>query len=315
RQDHHTPGSKSGIITTSTLQVLASGQYMVVQEKAGIGCANPNCLLASKVVVPITSRGEVVGALVLYKAAENGISPFEVELAIGLGQLVSTQIEVSRGELEAELRARAEIKALQAQINPHFLFNAINTIVYYCRKRPETARELLLHLGEFYRNNISGLEELVDLQTEIRHVDSYVRIEMARFHGKLKVVYDIPPDCNCLLPPLILQPLVENAIRHGIYPRKQGGTVKVSARMAVDNVLITVEDDGVGMDSGVVSRVLENDPTRKSIGLGNVNSRLRILYGDGAGLRIESAPDLGTRVTITIPGERSDKDAAQSVNS
>lgn len=314
-KDHHTPGSDAGIITASTRQVLASGKYMVVQERDGIGCVNRNCPLASKVVVPITYRGEVAGALVLYKAAENDISPFEVELAIGLGQLVSTQIEVSRGELEAQLRARAEIKALQAQINPHFLFNAINTIVYYCRKQPETARELLLHLGEFYRNNISGLEELVDLATEIRHVDSYVRIEMARFHGKLKVVYDIPPDCTCLLPPLILQPLVENAIRHGIYPRKQGGTVKVSARTAAENVLLTVEDDGVGMEPGLVSRALENDPTRKSIGLGNVNARLRILYGDDAGLRIESAPDRGTRVTITIPAERGETDAAQSVNS
>lgn len=314
-KDHHQPGSDSGIITTSTRQVLKSGQYMVVQQKAGIGCASPNCPLASKVVVPLTYRSEVVGALVLYNAAENGISPFEVELAIGLGQLVSTQIEVSGGELEAELRARAEIKALQAQINPHFLFNAINTIVYYCRKEPETARELLLHLGHFYRNNISGLEELVDLETEIRHVDSYVHIEMARFHGKLKVIYDIPPGCSCLLPPLILQPLVENAIRHGIYPKKKGGTVKVSARMAAGKVLLSVEDDGVGMDPAAASRVLEYDPGRKTIGLSNVNGRLKSLYSDGSGIRIETAPDRGTRVTITIPGERNDKDANQSLDS
>lgn len=314
-KDHHQPGSDSGIITTSTRQVMKTGQYMVVQQKAGIGCANHNCPLASKVVVPLTYRGEVAGALVLYKAAENGISPFEVELAIGLGQLVSTQIEVSGGELEAELRTRAEIKALQAQINPHFLFNAINTIVYYCRKQPETARELLLHLGQFYRNNISGLEELVDLETEIRHVDSYVHIEMARFHGKLKVVYDIPPGCNCLLPPLILQPLVENAIRHGVYPKKKGGTVKVTARMTVGKAVLTVEDDGVGIDPAIAAKALENDPGRKTIGLGNVNARLKSLYGENSGIRIESAPDRGTRVTITIPGERTDRDATHSRNS
>jgi two-component system sensor histidine kinase LytS len=314
-KDHHIPGSDSGIITASTRQVLETGKYLVVQRKEGIGCANPQCPLASKVVVPLTYRAEVAGALVLYKAAENGISPFEVELAIGLGQLVSTQIEVSGGELEAELRARAEIKALQAQINPHFLFNAINTIVYYCRKQPETARELLLHLGQFYRNNISGLEELVDLETEIRHVDSYVHIEMARFYGKLKVLYDIPPDCSCLLPPLILQPLVENAIRHGIYPRKKGGTVKVSARLDAGNVLLAVEDDGVGMDPVLAARALENDPGRKTIGLANVNGRLKSIYGDASGLRLESAPDRGTRVTITIPGERTDRDAAQSADS
>ncbi|MDR7868083.1 MAG: LytS/YhcK type 5TM receptor domain-containing protein [Sporomusaceae bacterium] len=314
-KDHHRPGSDSGIITTSTRQVMKTGQYLVVQQKAGIGCVDPDCPLASKVVVPLTYRGEVAGALVLYKAAENGISPFEVELAIGLGQLVSTQIEASGGELEAQLRTRAEIKALQAQINPHFLFNAINTIVYYCRKQPETARELLLHLGQFYRNNISGLEELVDLETEIRHVDSYVHIEMARFHGKLKVVYDIPPGCSCLLPPLILQPLVENAIRHGIYPKKRGGAVKVSARMTAGTTVLTVEDDGVGMDPAVAAKALENDPGRKTIGLGNVNARLKSLYGENSGIRIESAPDRGTRVTITIPGERTERDATQSPDS
>lgn len=312
-KDHHRPGTDSGIITASTRQVLKTGQYLVVQERAEIGCSNPDCPLASKVVVPLTDHGRVVGSLVLYKAAENGISPFEVELAIGLGLLISTQIEASKGEQEARLRARAEIKALQAQINPHFLFNAINTIVFYCRKEPETARELLLHLGEFYRSNISGQEEFVDLATEIRHVDSYVRIEMARFHGKLKVVYDIPPEAGCLVPPLILQPVVENAIRHGVYPQKRGGTVRVAARSEGGKVVLTVEDDGVGMDPALAARVLEYDPARKTIGLSNVNSRLKSLYGEGAALKIDSAPGRGTRVTISIPCERTDKDAAQSL--
>lgn len=300
-KDHHTPASTNGIITTSTRQVLETGEYMVVQEKALIGCLNSDCPLESKVVVPLTAQGKVAGALVLYKSVPNGISPFEVELAIGLAQLISTQIEASRGDLEAELRAKAEIKALQAQINPHFLFNAINTIVYYCRKQPETARELLLHLGQFYRNNIAGLDDLVDLATEIQHVDSYVRIEMARFQGKLRVLYDIPPECNCLVPPLILQPLVENAIRHGVYPQKQGGAVKVWAELNEDRIMLAVEDNGVGMDEATASRVLEYDPGRKTIGLCNVNSRLKSLYGEGFGIKIASSPGKGTRVSISIP--------------
>lgn len=313
-KDHHRPGGEDGIPTSSTRQVLESGEYLVVQEKEGIGCSDADCPLRAKVVVPLTDRGAVVGSLVLYKTTENGITPFDEELAVGLGQLISTQIEVSMGEMQAELRARAEIKALQAQINPHFLFNAINTIVFYCRREPETARELLLHLGQFYRNNLTGLEDLVDLDAEIKHVDSYVRIEMARFHGKLKVAYDIGPDCACLLPPLTLQPLVENAIRHGLYPKKRGGTVTVAARLESGCVRFTVEDDGVGMDSGQAARVLEYDPGRKTIGLSNVNGRLRTLYGEDFGLKIDSAPGQGTRVTVIIPVERVDRDAAQSIS-
>lgn len=312
--DHHRPGCEDGIITSSTRMVLETGEYMVAQEKDKIGCSNPDCPLRAKVVVPLTDRGAVVGSLVLYKAAENGITPFDEELALGLGQLISTQIEVSMGELQAELRARAEIRALQAQINPHFLFNAINTIVYYCRKEPDTARELLLHLGQFYRNNLTGLEDLVDLDTEIKHVDSYVRIEMARFHGKLRVVYDIGPDCACLLPPLTLQPLVENAIRHGLYPKKRGGTVKVAARLDGGLVRFTVEDDGVGMEQEQAAKALESAPGRKTIGLSNVNGRLKSLYGEGFGLAIDSAPGRGTKVTVLIPVERVEKDAAQSIS-
>lgn len=313
-KDHHRPLCDSGIITESTKKVLENGEYMVVQKKAEIGCCHPNCPLSSKVVVPLTDHGKVVGSLMLYRSMENGISPFEVELAIGLGRLISTQIEVSVGDLQSELRARAEIKALQAQINPHFLFNAINTIVYYCRKEPETARELLLHLGQFYRNNIAGLEEMVDLDTEIKHVDSYVSIELARFQGKLKVLYDIPPECNCLVPPLILQPIVENAIRHGIYPQKGGGKVTVSARLNKGRVLLTVEDDGIGMEPALVGRVLEYDPGRKTIGLCNVNGRLTSLYGEEYCIRIESKLGHGTRITVPIPVGRSANNAAEGAS-
>lgn len=313
-KDHHRSGGEEGIITESTRNVLESGVYMVVQEKDKIGCSNPDCLLRAKVVVPLTDRNTVVGSLVLYKTTENDITPFDEKLALGLGQLISTQIEVSMGERQAELRARAEIKALQAQINPHFLFNAINTIVYYCRKQPDTARELLLHLGQFYRNNLTGLEDLVDLDTEIRHVDSYVRIEMARFHGKLRVIYDIEPDCTCLLPPLTLQPIIENAIRHGLYPKKKGGTVKVAGRLETGQVRFIVEDDGVGMEAGQAARVLEYDPGRKTIGLSNVNGRLKNLYGEDFGLRIDSVPGQGTKVTVVIPVERIERDVAQGLS-
>lgn len=306
--DAHHHSELGGVLTESTKRVLETGEWLVMQQKSEIGCPYPECPLASKVVVPLTADTKVIGALVLYKAVEYGITPFETELAVGLGHLISTQIQLSAGELQAELRTKAELKALQAQINPHFLFNAINTIVYYCRKQPDTARNLLIHLAQYYRSNIA-MDDMVDLRTEINHVESYVAIELARFHGKLQVVYDIPPDCNCMLPALALQPIVENAIKHGIYPCKQGGTVAITATCQPDCVTVKVEDDGVGMEKETLARVLEYSPHKKAIGLSNVNGRLRSLYGPEYGLAIVSERGLGTCVTITVPVERSGEHA------
>jgi two-component system sensor histidine kinase LytS len=297
--DHHQAGND--VITSSTREVLQTGRFKLVQEKAGIGCPVAECPLSSKVVVPLKENNEVIGALVLYKLTENSITPFETELALGLGQLFSTQIEISRGQRQAHLLAQAEIRALQAQINPHFLFNALNTIVYYCRKEQETARDLLIHLGEFYRNNLSKLDKLVSLETEIKHVDSYVKIEQARFRDKLKVIYNIDPKCNCLIPPLILQPLVENAIKHGIFPKKEGGKVVITGKARGDKAYLIVEDDGVGMPPDLLEKVLQYDPKRKNIGLSNVHSRLQNIYGNSFGLKIESKLGKGTRVTVPIP--------------
>lgn len=303
--DHHLQGSE--IITSSTRDVVEKGEFNLVQVKEGIGCPNEDCPLASKVVVPLKENEEVVGTLVLYKTVENSISVFEKELAVGLAQLISTQIEISKGEHKNELLAQAEIRALQAQINPHFLFNALNTIVFYCRKEPETARELLINLGDFYRNNLAKMDNLVDLNTEIKHVNSYVQIEMARFAGKLQVIYNIDPKCSCQIPPLILQPLVENAIKHGILPLKQGGKVVISGIIEDNKLCLVVEDNGVGMPEDVVKRVLEYDPQRINIGLCNVHSRLKNIYGINHGLSITSCEGLGTKVVITIPLGKEDE--------
>lgn len=308
--DHHLPGHD--ILTSSTRDVVEKGEFNLFQFREGIGCPVKECPLASKVVVPLKENQDVVGALVLYKTTENSITVFEKELALGLAQVISTQIEISKGEHKNELLAQAEIRALQAQINPHFLFNALNTIVYYCRKEPETARNLLINLGDFYRNNLTKLDTLVDINTELKHVNSYVQIEMARFSGKLQVIYNIDPQCSCQLPPLILQPLVENAIRHGILPRKEGGRVVVSGTVKDGKIYLMVEDNGVGMSEEVIKRVLEYDPQRKNIGLCNVDSRLKNIYGHNHGLSIISREGEGTRVIIAIPLGKEDENEIKS---
>lgn len=299
-------------ITRNIQQSLETGESVLAQTHREIGFISPDSPIGSKIVAPLKDKDEVIGTIVIFKLEERSISPFEIELVNGLAQLISTQLEVSKSEHQSALLAHAEIKALQAQINPHFLFNALNTIRYYCRKQPETARELLVHLGKYYRDNIVAHDGLVDLATEIKHIRDYVVIETARFQDKLQVIYRVPDECNCLIPPLLLQPIVENAIRHGLYPKLEGGTVTITGQLGDDQIVITIEDDGVGMEQEQISEVLKPDPARNNIGLSNVYSRLKSLYGDECGFLIESEIGKGTRVTITLPVEGETKDVKDS---
>ncbi len=224
-----------------------------------------------------------------------------MELALGLALLFSTQIELSKLDYQSELLAKAELKALQAQINPHFLFNAINTIVSLIRTQPDNARRLLIHLGNYFRKNLQQNTEEVNIHKEIEHINSYVEIEKARFGDNLKIIYDISEDVDCLLPPLLLQPIVENAIKHGVLEKIEGGTVEI---LAIDNdneTKIMVKDDGVGMSKELIESLLLGKIESDSIGLINVNNRLKNKYGEKYGLDIESEKDKGTTVTIRIP--------------
>lgn len=296
--------NRNSIMTKSITEVIETGNYSVYQKNADICDDANNCRSASQVNVPLKVGGQVIGSLVLYKRGENSISLFETELACGLAELISTQLEISRGEIQAKLLANAEIKALQAQINPHFLFNALNTIGYYCRKQPDIAKRLIVHLGNYYRNNLAENDSFVTLQKEIQCVDDYVKIEMARFKGRMNVYYQVESDCDILLPPLILQPLVENAIKHGINPKDNGGNIWIIGTQKGASIELTVKDDGVGINPDVIKKVLEYDPNRKSIGLCNVHRRLTSIYGPDCGLRIESQEHGGTWVSLTIPNEK-----------
>lgn len=257
--------------------------------------------LKSQIIAPLKEQDKEIGTLIFYKLRPQRLTPVEIELIEGLSQLISMQIEVSKVEQQIALRSQAEIKALQAQINPHFLFNALNTIVYYCRNQPEKARELLISLGDFYRNNIAQLDTWVDLHRELHHIESYVKIESARFQGKLEVRYDVPLDMHMKVPALILQPIVENSIKHGLYPRKLGGTIVIQAVIMNEVLRITVEDNGVGMSAELIDTILRNGISRKSIGLSNVHQRLQTIYGSQYGLQISSCLGRGTIVTIPIP--------------
>lgn len=304
-EDHHFPGSP--IKTNLTRETIKKGKYSVANFQNEIGCENENCSLKSAIIVPLTEGNKVIGTLKLYKTEENSITKVEKELALGLAQIFSTQIELSKVDFQREMLVKSELKALQAQINPHFLFNAINTIVSLIRTQPDNARNLLIHLGNYFRNNLQEGNDEVELHKEIENINSYLEIEKARFGDKLKIIYNIPEEIDCLLPPLLLQPIVENAVKHGVLEKIEGGTVEI---IAIDNEIETeliVKDDGVGMSPETLSSLFNEDNNSDSIGLNNVNSRLKNKYGKEYRLKIDSKLNKGTIVTMTIPKKQRGK--------
>jgi len=301
---HHIAGQN--IITKATREVLEKKEMLIAETKEEIGCHEPACPLRCAILVPLMRKREVVGVLKLYQDHSRKLSAVDMELVRGLGNLISTQLEIAELEKQSRLLHDAEIKALHAQINPHFLFNAINTIVSFIRFRPEQARELLINLGEYFRKNLHDSGGYVTLAEELQHVEAYLSIERARFDDRLRVEYHIEPDVEkYVVPGLILQPLVENAIKHGLLPRREGGIVSITARKKKRGTLeLVVADNGVGMAAEPVTRPTADRPEKRrlsGIGLSNVRGRLQSIYGPEYGIQIESEKGKGTVCTITLP--------------
>ncbi|MBB6215667.1 two-component system sensor histidine kinase LytS [Anaerosolibacter carboniphilus] len=300
--DHHLTGSP--ILTQITKDVIDSGAYRVARTPAEIDCNEKECKLLSAVIVPLFDRDRVAGTLKLYKSDKLGITSTDIQLALGLAQLFSTQIELSKLEYQNKLLAKAELRALQAQINPHFLFNALNTIASFIRTKPEEARELIIHLSDYFRQSLQFNSGDIDLMREIKNIESYLALERARFGEKLKIIYEIPENIVCVIPPLILQPVVENAVKHGIFNKAEGGTVIIRAIDKKEYVELIVEDDGIGMDQDKLQGLLKEERNTNHIGLMNVNKRLKTKYGAEYCLSIASQVGLGTTVKMVIPKDK-----------
>ena len=195
-------------------------------------------------------------------------------------------------------RLESQINFLHAQIQPHFLYNTINTIIAYSRTDPEQSRHLLIELSTYLRGKFKGEKDMFTLlKDEIELIKSYLTIEQVRFKERLKVVYDIDEDCNILIPCLILQPIVENAVKHGLIPKKEGGELKISVKGEAGNVVIKIKDNGVGMDIHRLPGILEGG--HSGIGLSNTNERLKRYYNTQ--IIAKSEPGEGTEFTVTIP--------------
>ena len=299
--DHHQSGGP--VLTAATKACLETARPMVAQTRAEIGCPRADCPLKSVTVVPLFCRDELVGSLKIYYAREEAMNALDIEFAQGLGQIFSTQLELANLQQKAELAAKAELKALRAQVNPHFLFNALNTIVSLCRSNPEEARRLIIELSDFFRRSLKTNRDFVTIREELEHVESYLVLEKARFGRRLKVALDIDEHTlNVMIPTFTLQPLVENAVKHGLLAKEDGGTVRIKTKIAGPGVTIEIVDDGQGIPRQVLEEVLKDGYGRSTgIGLTNVNGRLKAIYGPKHALEIESAEGLGTTVRLNIP--------------
>lgn len=255
-------------------------------------------------------RDEILALVLLFP--KNAFSyRADVEFATGLARFFATQWKLSAMERQREELRRAELKALQTQINPHFLFNALNTISCFCREKPERARELLLALSSYFQNMLRDIDYMVPLETELEHVRAYVMLEEARFEDRLRVEMEArPEDLICRVPNLILQPIVENAIRHGATKREEG-IVKICVRKEENRTVVDVSDNGTGIPQRIIDRIYSEEPVLETegngIGLKNVYRRMKEIFGKKAGLQIMSG-DGGTTVRMIFPdGEKEEK--------
>ncbi len=248
-------------------------------------------------VLMLTAKANTEDVVMGFESGANDYlsKPFEArELLARVETLVNLKESV------AQARA-AETAFLQAQIKPHFLFNALNTISNFCDIDPKRAEQLINALAKYLRNSFDfdNLEMFITIEKEMRLVSAYVEIEQARFGGSIKVVFDIDNSLKEEIPPLSIQPLVENAIHHGLRKKNGMGTVVISVRKVADEVRVFVKDDGIGIEDNILDKLLSEYKTG-SVGLRNIDLRLRKLYGKG--LHIESEINKGTTVLFTIFG-------------
>jgi two-component system sensor histidine kinase LytS len=286
--DHHGTGDTP---IRPVYEALAQARPLLAPLGIRTECGHPACPLGAAAVVPLRLSDGPAGAIVAYATAGSPLDESAVETLELLGEQFSAQLQLS------ELHS-ATTTALQAQMEPHFVFNALNTIASFIRTDQERARRLVLAFADHLRSRLARPGEFVTLEEELRHVQSYLELEQARFGDQLEVTVDAAPDALAVrLPPLLVQPLVENAIKHGKTDRPLH--LLVRARVRRGRLRVTVRDDGRGIAREAIERVLEPGVGEGTgLGLANVNLRLIAHYGEE--VRLRSFP-FGTVVRLEVP--------------
>ncbi|MET9339724.1 histidine kinase [Nonomuraea sp. NPDC003804] len=278
-------------------EVLAHARASLASGRPHVFAGEPN----GAVVVPLTVEGTVVGALAAY---DRQVSAALVRTVTEVGRWVSGQLELAELDSSRRRAMEAELRALRAQISPHFVYNALTTIASFVRTDPCRARELILDFADFSRYALRRARDFTTLADELTCVDRYLLLERARFGDRLRFSVQVAPEVLPVpVPFLCLQPLVENAIKHGMGGRDGTGEVRIVVRDAGPEAHITVEDDGTGMEPETARRLLDDDPHRGGggIGLANVDVRMRQIYGEDYGLVVETGVGAGTKVRLRVP--------------
>ncbi|WP_449620095.1 LytS/YhcK type 5TM receptor domain-containing protein [Robertmurraya sp. Marseille-Q9965] len=302
-QDHHR--ADSPIQTQITLDAIQKGEIIVAYRDL-IQCRTKGCPLDVVVIAPLKQRGNTIGTLKLYFHSEKEINPVIMELISGISSLLSNQLEIAEVDKAYQLAKEAEIKVLQAQISPHFLFNSLNTILSLIRIEPMKARKLLVFLSKFLRQNLQlTTESVTTLEQELKHVEAYLAIEEARFVNKLKIIYDVDiAALNQEVPPLTLQPIVENAIKHGMMNKEADFILTIRIQIQEAMIHVYIEDNGCGMSqerAELISIAPIDSEKGNGLALYNVNRRLTITFGEISSLKIESNENSGTAVSFSVP--------------
>lgn len=300
--DHHVPTKK--MVTHLSEKAIKTGEVQIAHSEEQIGCSNPNCPLQAAVVVPLRVNDKVVGTLKMYYVKSWELTPVEIQLASGLEKIFSSQIALGQAENQAKLVREAEIKALQAQVNPHFFFNAINTIVAMIRKDSDKARELLIQLSLYFRSNLLGVRETqITLQQELDQVNAYLTLELSRFPDRYEIHQEISVNEQVLLPPFMLQILLENALKHAFNGRMKGNEVWLSVSQVGKRIKVQVEDNGTGIKPEVLAKLGKEEVSSESgsgTALQNLNQRLIEIYDERSQLNFTSS-GAGTTVTAYLP--------------
>lgn len=296
--EHHMSGQ--GGMTRLTERSLTTGKLQIAQNREEIGCSCQTCKLASAIIVPLKRANEIIGTLKLYYIHSKAIGQSDITFVSGLAHLFSTQLELAEVDRQSKLAAKAKLKALYAQINPHFFFNTLNTIASLIRTKPDLARELLLKLATIFRYALQNTGRDITIADELTQVRAYLAIEKARYGDKLNVVEEFDAGIEkYVIPSLTVQPLVENAVKHGLHPKETGGKIIIKINERNKSIAISIVDDGVGID--LIHCDPLQKPTENSIGLLNVHERLRGQFGLEYGLTIDSTPGRGTTVVMRLP--------------
>lgn len=290
--DHHTVGIK--LTSTQTIQAIQENRVIYVDGvKKQWKCAlSDTCPLGSILSVPLRFEDEVIGTINLFEPKDKLFLVINKTLGEGIANLLSNQLLYVRYNEQKSLLMKAELKLVQAQINPHFLFNALNTIIAILRKDTDRARELLLHVSNFFRKNLKQVGDLATLEDELNHVNSYLVIEKARFEDRLNLEMDIDPELlKVRMPVFTLQPLIENAIKHGISTMLEPGHIKLSAKRTNGFISIDIEDNA--------GNCCEWDAS--GLGMAIVEKRIKNLCGGQYGLEVNCVPQQRTLVRVKLP--------------